>query len=434
MGFPLLTEYDPETKAEGTLDPLGTYSIADKLAVRLVPGFRERMRRPRFLTAMAVGAVVCNEFDTDFIAKDEISAPWQVYEWHVVQALVKRYRGKSDIIGLPGSDKASRAMNHDLKLNASRYLKTPSVFGFHGVYRTLATEVDVIYSENLGEGGDRLVRAWERDQKLSGFLSQESGEGRQFRNNLFYAVKDGLAEGEVKRSWSWQFFSTIAERLVPSGIGNQEGKVLYELILLDNKGFREFVIPALIEFYKNNSSNGDFSESVFFKELFQKSNGNLKQLLRSIIDYETFSRILTNAFEEILFFMSEVKKQTDFNDLLHLTSIQNAIGVIDNQYKKTLSSFTENQDQYAFQHTFDIFEHIGSAHDFVEALIQHHKNIQKNKPPNGKMDWVVQTDTGKWLIKPNYIRNKKFVLSEDSFVHFYRSNSLKTFLQDLRKI
>jgi hypothetical protein len=84
MEFPLLTEYDPETTAEGSLDPLGTYTIADKLAVRLIPGFRERMKRPRFLTAMAVGSVVCSDFDSDLMAKDEISAPWQVYEWYVV--------------------------------------------------------------------------------------------------------------------------------------------------------------------------------------------------------------------------------------------------------------------------------------------------------------------------------------------------------------
>ena len=50
--------YDPIGSSEGSLDPLGLYLIADQLAMKLVPGVRERMLRVRFLTAMAVGALV----------------------------------------------------------------------------------------------------------------------------------------------------------------------------------------------------------------------------------------------------------------------------------------------------------------------------------------------------------------------------------------
>jgi len=432
--FPFLSEYDPETKSEGSLDPLGTYSIADKLATVLVPGFRERMRRPRFLTAMAVGTVVCNQFDEELIAADDIIPPWQVYEWYVVQALVKTFRGKPDIIGLPGSDKASNAMNHDLKLNASRYLKSPSVFGFHGVYRTLARALDVTYNDQLGEHGDRLVRAWEKDQKLAGFLSPEGEEGKSFKSLLYYAVKEGIDIGEVKRSWGWNFFNTIAEHLVPSKIGNQEGKVLFDLIVSDHKGFRGIVILKLMEFLKSDSYHGNFGESAFYHDLFKDSSGDIKPLLKSILAYETFSRIITNAFEEILFHMSDFKKQTDISEMSELRSIRYATKNIANQYKLTIDSFSETKGKIAFQQTFDIFEQVRSASDFVELLIQHHRNIQKNKPPNGKMDWLVQTNMGKWIISPNYVRKKSLVMPDDSFVHYYRTSSLLTFLKDLKKI
>ena len=56
--LPFLTSYDPPGASEGTLDPLGLYQIADQLAVLLVPAVRERMQRIRFLSAMAVGALV----------------------------------------------------------------------------------------------------------------------------------------------------------------------------------------------------------------------------------------------------------------------------------------------------------------------------------------------------------------------------------------
>ena len=51
--LPNLSDYDPIKSAEGALDPLGLYAIADNLAIKLVPGIRERMSHPRFLTAIA---------------------------------------------------------------------------------------------------------------------------------------------------------------------------------------------------------------------------------------------------------------------------------------------------------------------------------------------------------------------------------------------
>ena len=44
------------------------YSIADAVAAQLVPGLRERMRRPRFLTATAVSWAVTRGFDEERVA------------------------------------------------------------------------------------------------------------------------------------------------------------------------------------------------------------------------------------------------------------------------------------------------------------------------------------------------------------------------------
>lgn len=97
---PLLTERDPVESAEGGLDPLGTEALADALAVQLVPGVRERQRHPRFLTAMAVSLEICRDFDEDLLAKDGVSEPWQVFEWYLVEGLVRRAEA-SERTGLP---------------------------------------------------------------------------------------------------------------------------------------------------------------------------------------------------------------------------------------------------------------------------------------------------------------------------------------------
>jgi len=72
---PLLTEKDDAESSEGGIDPLGTEPLADALAVKLVPGVRERQRHPRFLTAMAVSLEICRDFDEETLATDGISAP-----------------------------------------------------------------------------------------------------------------------------------------------------------------------------------------------------------------------------------------------------------------------------------------------------------------------------------------------------------------------
>jgi len=63
MLMPLLSAWDPAANTEGTIDPLGLYFIADALGVKMIPGVRERMRHPRFLTLTAISAAICSEFD-----------------------------------------------------------------------------------------------------------------------------------------------------------------------------------------------------------------------------------------------------------------------------------------------------------------------------------------------------------------------------------
>jgi hypothetical protein len=52
-----LTSHDPPGTSKGTLDPLGLYQIAEKLAAQLVPVVRERMQRIRSVTAIELGTL-----------------------------------------------------------------------------------------------------------------------------------------------------------------------------------------------------------------------------------------------------------------------------------------------------------------------------------------------------------------------------------------
>ena len=161
--LPSLTSFDPETSSEGTLDPLGLYLVADQLATRLVPAVRERMQRIRFLTAMAVGAIVTEELGTG--SADDTCTPWLVWEWLVVESLLRSPTVAPELRGVPGTLVTRRALSSHKYLDERSYLKTARIFGFHGVYKRLAIHlglVDVHMSPQ--SGAEELVLAWARDQ------------------------------------------------------------------------------------------------------------------------------------------------------------------------------------------------------------------------------------------------------------------------------
>jgi hypothetical protein len=106
LSFPFLTAYDPPGSGEGTLDPLGLYQIADRLAIELVPVVRERMQRIRFLTAMTVGSMVILGIDDDQRLDD--ASPYLVWEWLVIEALVRTKPEDPSIWGAPGTLVAKR--------------------------------------------------------------------------------------------------------------------------------------------------------------------------------------------------------------------------------------------------------------------------------------------------------------------------------------
>src|SRR5262245_21083285 len=123
---PFSSEYDPSEEAEGSIDPLGLQPGYERLADRLLPAVTVRMGNPRLVTAMALGACVCEGWDADVVAADEITPPWLVWEWFVVEAFVRAEESVREIFGVPGMRKVRRALRTQRPVSASSYLKTPT--------------------------------------------------------------------------------------------------------------------------------------------------------------------------------------------------------------------------------------------------------------------------------------------------------------------
>lgn len=172
--LPFLTRFDPVESSEGSLDPLGLYSMADALGVRLAPGVRERQRNPRFLTLALVGMAALARAGVEEVLAPGLPA-WLVYEWVVVECLVGRVLrsdgSAADALGVPGRDKVLTTLKAKDALTAANYLKTPGVFGFHGIYKVLGIKARLFDTAGrLGDAGLAVLRGWEADNGLHGFL------------------------------------------------------------------------------------------------------------------------------------------------------------------------------------------------------------------------------------------------------------------------
>jgi hypothetical protein len=442
MLMPLLSAKDPAANTEGTIDPLGLYQIADALAVQLVPGVRERMSHPRFLTLTAVSLAVCQDFPEETLAVDGVSEPWQVFEWHVVEGLVRKIEDDRRLSGLPGRDKVSRAIKDEVPVSARRYLKTPLVFGFHGVYHLLANRLDINADGRLGEGGFKLISTWRSEQDLPGFYESSAGAGSDVLNMWRDAVRDGLKKGAVDRSGGWQGWQAIADHLGPHDAGPRERRVLAEMLLNEGGGHTR----AVIEFLKSDEGlrkartvrerqeeEGLWSEKPFLVGLRKAADPQLGELLDAIAAYESFARLLQDAFNDCLFAMTKQRNRTPVADMAKCKNVVKAATKAPEVFGEVMDALSPAGQSTRFKDLFTSLADKVDAAEWVELLLGHHARVQRNKPPNGKRPWLERFDDGSSIVRQDYVRDSGG-LGDDSYVHAYRLNPLWSFAEDLRLV
>jgi len=433
MLLPALTVLDEAVSAtEGSIDPLGLYSIADNLAVQMVPGVRERQRRPRFLTVICASAAVCQHFEPDSVAEDGLSEPWQVFEWYVVEGLIRRITDNDRLRSLPGREKVASAVLKDhVPVSARRYLKSPSVFGFHGIYRVLARTLHVERNGELDEHGFEILDVWEREQGLCGFWTSRAGNGRAWREKLCEAVADGLKRGCTARPGTWEGWDFIADHLAHDAPGREEKSLLSKFLIEGESGFRKEVLSCLVsalgqKVWRPAESR---NERPFHDALATVSSPDLKKLLKAIGAYEAFARQLVDAFDSCLHALSETSQPVAAMKLSKLPPVVEG-------RDRTSDLFRAAQDAlepFGLTGRLTAFLNLTepmSAGDWIVALMAHHDGVQRSKPPNGKAPWVIRYEDGRFLVRPQY-RKEEFEPAPGSYVHQYRTLPLTSFAEDL---
>lgn len=431
--LPFLTLPDPAVSGEGALDPLGLAAIGDHLAEWILPGLRARMSRPRFLTAIAVSAIVCEGME-DSYAADNVTPAHIVFEWLLVEGFAREGRA-DEILRTPGILKAREALRAGMKMSSKNYLKVPSVFGFHGVYKRLATNLRIVDDDySLGDNGYALVKIWQQEQRIEGF--SDSATPRQCAQNLKRllrsAVEDGTSRGHTARAGGWQGWRFFANYLAPARIGEREALFIRRL-LLDPAGDRREEVFCLLDLPENLHLRNAVSETTIMRHLLPQASPGLARRIKAITAFEEACAGIEDAFDWLRYLSthsrSRALSRAEFTSVPEV--IQAATGLRGRlQSAERLLDEAPQQAQNRFIELSNFFGYVHSADDLFEAVLRRHSFIQKNKPPEGKREWFEYAANGGVYVRSNY-RLDQPPAPRDWWPRPYRLLTARNFCNDM---
>lgn len=443
--FPLATLADPDDPAEGSLDPLGTYIISESIASRIgSPGVRERQRNLRFLTLCCIGWEVIASVDPDIKPGDESATLEQAFEWMVLEALVEgeKSEGASELRTLPGIRKTRECVEQGLHLNADRYLSMASVFGFFGVYRTLAEYLGLVVLKSeempvLGSEGARLFGVWRHEQGLPDFGRTGRGAGSREYRALVDCISDTWKAGQCKpEKHAWKF---IQEYMQPLRMGGPKESAELERIIRepgqteDDKNRRE-ILKALDEPWAKALMHGEDPgrEKKFHMRVMKQAADNLNILLDAALKYEGFIRPLHDLFDDLLFSLTPHSRLVPLEEVATgMNGLNKRVAGLTKAYEHARTSLTRLGNLGSrFETQFGEFGRSRPGLEYLQVLIDHHERIQKQKPPMGKAPWT-ERQSNRIGVRPLY-RRKQGAPEHEGYTYFYRTRPLYDLLQAAR--
>lgn len=421
--FPRFSEYDPGAVGEGSLDPLGLGAVADRIADRLAPGLRARMSQPRFVTLSAVGAYACQPI-SDLVSSDGKSTFDLAFEWLVVESLVL-YPNPERLRGVPGRQKAQRAARGKERLSAQTYLAGPRVFGFTGVYRPFSLDSIVLGTDGLtAANAESLIRAWEQDQNLQGFLDGTAGSpGQRLRSEIEDQCREALKAARVTAPPTGWLMRQLAESMAPREAKAAERAVLRQLVTKSRHEIRN-ELAALIE---RSLPSPEVSQMEIALALLPQVSLGTKCALAAAIEYENCATAIDHAFRRLLAYATSLGGVFSFEQATstpELVSLAPKLGTLTKRAIEAAADLDEDLARVVVDSLGD-FDRALPPHDFVQALITRHQHVQELK---GKRMWI-DPIKAKWVVRPPY-RTQAVDLADDAWAHPMRLNTLSTFLRE----
>ena len=428
--LPFLTTYDPPGSSEGTLDPLGLYMIADRLATRLVPAVRERMQRIRFLTPITVGALVTEDLEPNDRHPNVL--PYLVWEWLVVEAIVRSIDSDGELWGLPGSYVTRKAVEDYNYVDERSYLKTPRVFGFHGVYKRLAIQLGLVDSHLRFRAphGEELVHQWSRDRGLGRFDASHA-LFQKWRRAVEVSLRESPVRTRTSPRWNKDDWQELADAFVPHRFKRREKKCITRFLHATG----EDQLGALSPIWKllAELDGQDYDERTFHEKLHSEAS-EYRIVLDAIAAYESFCRNVTDAFDIARaegsrqdvqgFPVRKLRQDPEFQALAERSFAL---------YEEALRQLSEVDPltEAKFIDRFERFAEPLPIEQFALVLCEHHEAIQKEKSRDGKRPWFDRMGPDRIYMRQNF-RVERPAIAPDAYVHEYRTTPINRFYRDLQ--
>lgn len=423
--MPRLSAYDPGAIGEGGLDPMGSGAVADRLANRLVPGLRARMSQPRFATLSTVGAVACQGL-REVVADEGKTTADIAFEWLIVEAIV-RSPMESRRAGLPGSQKAARARAASQRLSRRTYLSGPRVFGFNGVYRPFSRDIGVLESDDRpGENAPLLLRAWEADHALNGYVDGIAGTpGGRLRKDIEDTCRRTLEKGECTAPVTGALMARLADCLAPREARVAERRALRRLVRDGAHEIRNELVASLIA----DPPPEDISQHDLALRLLPASSAPTGRNLQAAIDYETASTAIDNTFRRFLAFTVQLHGAlVNPADALGTPGLVDLAPRVGDMARRAIDAVALLDDTGLTNDTVQVLQafarHFTPA-EFLDAIIDRHEQVQAGR---SRLSWLDRIG-GEWTVRTPY-RGQSGDLEDGAWTHPMRVATLARFLAE----
>lgn len=408
--LPSLTAYDPPDGEEGTLDPLGLALLATRIAELLVPGFTERLRRPRFFIALAIGLLLLSRRERypEGVYGIERDGPgYLAWERLLVESFAQSGKqGDEGLLGVPGIQKARDAKASKARLSSQLYLKNPAAVGLWVAYKSLAVDVGILDKEgNLGEPGARLISAWSRG---SGQADPNGASGASWLTELDDALAPLLGRGTSKAS-PQRVWDLLCAKLHPFGMTRPEAEAT-EQLLRGPDAQRDRVFDFIERENVASQSEATLTEPDRLALMASDAREELQWRARLAATFEALVGQVITAFSCILFAAGEDRMGSASAGLtLHHGDVGPIFEQAPARIGRALAEFDaalrvaaepagrEGPAGRAFREICDLQiptlewlrrGALDSPSALFDALIARHSETQKRKPPAGKRRWI----------------------------------------------
>jgi hypothetical protein len=434
--LPELTEADPEVAGEGSLDPMGLGIVTERLGDQLLPGITNRMRRPRLLTAMAVGALAGEGLDETVPPLDGRSTPSICMEWLMLEAYVRRRHllPPDGLAGVPGSAKVEAVVRKNQHLTVGNYLKTANVFGFTGVLMPLARSTGVLdASRRSAHRTEELVGLWEKEQGLDGFVDNHAGsDGGNLRRAIRDHIRRSLQVGHSVAIAGSPLLGQLTKALGPRQAGPRERKWIECALRDPSDEIRAEIAKLTVE--TRPSEEGAVTDLELLHLIRPKASPQVVLRLDAVVAYEAVTTRLQAGFD--IWRCESTQRGTSPLGTAEAAS-KPGMRLIAKTLRPAIEKARVAFDQLGgsivteLESVVESFDGVTAATELAENIIIRHELVQARKPPRGKRPWF-ERDGGGLVVRPLYRLSEPPADTYDHFGRLYRLSTFAGLLSDLR--